>query len=135
MSEQSHVQLVAVLHIVRSALLLLLGLFVLGLLSSIGLISEDETAFMILSIVGTFVGGLLFVIALPGLIGGIGLLKHQEWARITIIIVSILSLLDIPLGTALGGYSLWVLMRNEAGPLFRPTAPVPAAPPATAPAA
>jgi len=75
------------------------------------------------------------VIALPGLIGGIGLLKHQEWARITIIIVSILSLVDIPLGTALGGYSLWVLMRDEAGPLFRPTAAVPAAPPATAPAA
>jgi hypothetical protein len=135
MSEQSHVQLVGVLHIVRSALLLLLGLFVMGLLSSIGLFSEDETAFMILSIVGTFVGGLLFVIALPGLIGGIGLLKHQEWARITIIIVSILSLVDIPLGTALGAYSLWVLMRDEAGPIFRPAAAVPAAPPATAPAA
>lgn len=123
MSQQSHVQLVGVLHIVRSILLLLIAMFVFGLLSFIGLASEDETAFAILSVVGMFVGGLLFVIALPALIGGIGLLKHQQWARITIIVVSILSLVDIPLGTALGGYSLWVLMREEAAAMFDPKPP------------
>ncbi|HEV2287538.1 MAG TPA: hypothetical protein VGR81_01135 [Candidatus Acidoferrales bacterium] len=39
-----------------------------------------------------------------------GLLERQNWGRIVGIIAGILSLLRFPLGTALGIYTLWVLL-------------------------
>ena len=50
---------------------------------------------------------------MPGLIGGIGLLYRQPWARVVMIVVSILHLLNFPFGTALGAYGLWVLFSPE----------------------
>jgi hypothetical protein len=41
---------------------------------------------------------------------------------------------DIPIGTALGAYSLWVLMRDEAMPMFNPQTPPPSIPAAVVPA-
>ena len=37
----------------------------------------------------------------------------RPWARIVGIIVAILSLLNIPLGTIVGVYGLWVLFSKE----------------------
>ncbi|WKN29733.1 hypothetical protein PZB74_12220 [Porifericola rhodea] len=67
-------------------------------------------------------GGLGFILAAMGavsILGGWGLLKHQEWARILIIILSILSLPGVPVGTALGVYGLWVLFSEEVSVMFR----------------
>ena len=43
------------------------------------------------------------------LIAGIGLLLLRSWARLLTIVLGILDLVSIPLGTALGIYTLWVL--------------------------
>jgi hypothetical protein len=43
-----------------------------------------------------------------------GLLARKPWGRILAIIVSILSLLSIPLGTILGAFGLYTLMRQGA---------------------
>jgi hypothetical protein len=65
------------------------------------------------------------VVGLPGLIGGIGLLQYQSWARITIIVISALDLIHIPIGTALGIYGFWVLLNPETEAMFRrPPMPV-----------
>jgi hypothetical protein len=50
---------------------------------------------------------------LPWLIGGIGVLKGREWGRITLVALSFVVLLAIPIGTVLGWYTLWVLMNPE----------------------
>src|SRR5882724_9847645 len=50
---------------------------------------------------------------IPGLIGGIGLLRLQPWARILIIMLSGLELLSFPIGTVLGGFGLWVLLNRQ----------------------
>jgi len=48
--------------------------------------------------------------AMFGFIAGWGLLNRQAWARPLAIVMGVISLfLDIPLGTALGAYTLWVL--------------------------
>lgn len=46
---------------------------------------------------------------------GIGLLRRASWARLLAIIVAFLSLIKLPLGTALGVYTLWVLLPGASG--------------------
>jgi hypothetical protein len=41
------------------------------------------------------------------------LITFKPWARVLAIILSALHLLNIPFGTALGIYGLWVLLSNE----------------------
>ena len=64
-----------------------------------------------------FVGGILhavtIILAVTGAIGllaGIGLMRAELWARPLIIALGIISLLNAPFGTALGIYTLWVLL-------------------------
>jgi uncharacterized membrane protein (DUF2068 family) len=49
------------------------------------------------------------------LLTGLALMMRVRWGRILAIVVSILSLLRISLGTALGIYTLWVLLPGESG--------------------
>ena len=56
----------------------------------------------------------LGVVSIPGLVAGIGLLKFRPWSRILAIVVACLDLFHIPFGTALGVYTLYVLMNDEA---------------------
>ncbi len=62
----------------------------------------------------SFIGVMLLAKAAAGMIAGIGLLQHQSWARILTLIVGFISLLNIPIGTALGVYTLWVLLGPNA---------------------
>jgi hypothetical protein len=48
--------------------------------------------------------------ALLSLVTGISLLMRKSWGRVLAIVVAILSLIKIPFGTALGIYTLWVLL-------------------------
>ena len=65
--------------------------------------------------------GLAFAGFWMGLLGacevviGWGLLERQPWARIFGLVVGFLLLLRFPLGTALGIYTLWVLLPAPAG--------------------
>ncbi len=125
-----HVKILAVLHIVLSSLTLAGGLIVLlvfgGLAGLMGAtdLHQSDPGFLGLFLLGG-VGSLIFLIvlgvALPGLIGGIGLLSFKPWARILMIIVSALDLLGFPLHTALGIYGLWVLFNRETEQLFSAT--------------
>jgi hypothetical protein len=115
---RTHVPIVAWLNIVGSILLLGIALFLLVLLPGIGAMSGDRQAMGILAVVGFSVGIFMAVLALPGLLAGIGLLKRKNWGRVLAIVVSFLNLLNFPLGTLLGGYSLWVLFQEAAGTYF-----------------
>ena len=128
---QTHVKVLATLHIVCGALGVLIGLAVLVIFGGVtGLIQADgdQDAAFVVPIVGA-AGGLvvliLFALSIPGIVGGIGLLSYQPWARILTITISILHLLNIPLGTALGIYGLWVLFTTEGARLFE-RRPIPA---------
>lgn len=50
-----------------------------------------------------------------GMAAGIGLLTRQSWARLLTIMLGFVSLIDMPLGTALGIYTLWVLLPGASG--------------------
>jgi hypothetical protein len=53
-------------------------------------------------------------VLLPWLIGGIGLLYQQRWARVWLVVWSFLLLPAVPVGTLLGGWALWVLLKKKA---------------------
>jgi hypothetical protein len=44
-----------------------------------------------------------------------GLLERESWARMLGLVLGFLALLRFPLGTALGIYTLWVLLPEESG--------------------
>ncbi|HBL77258.1 MAG: hypothetical protein A2W90_15630 [Bacteroidetes bacterium GWF2_42_66] len=115
---EGHLRTVASLHIALSILGFLLAIVLYSILSLIGNFVEDQNAEFILTIIANVLAIFLFILAIPGLIGGIGLLKYKEWARILILIVSALKLLSFPIGTAIGVYSIWVLVQKETTDLF-----------------
>lgn len=123
MNTDQHVTVLSILHIASSALLLLAAGIVFFFVVGGGLISGEQEAILITGTVGTVVAGFLVVLAIPGIAGGIGLLKRKEWARVLVLILGFLNLLNFPLGTMLGVYTIWALMRQEATEYFRTYAP------------
>jgi hypothetical protein len=119
-----HVQILGWLYIISHAIFLIIGAFIFMLLTGVGAFTNDPQAVAILSIVGTFVGLFLAALSLPGLAAGIGLLTRKPWARILAIVVGILNLANMPLGTLIGLYTMWVLLQEAATDYFAPAIPV-----------
>jgi hypothetical protein len=121
---QTHVKVLAILHIVFGALGVLVGLGIFVFFGGIaGLVQMDhdpDATFVapLMGVIGGFVLIVLLVLSVPGIIAGVGLLSYQPWARILTIVLSILDLISVPFGTALGVYGLWVLFTTEGAQLF-----------------
>ncbi len=115
---QVHVPIVAWLMIGGHAIFLAIACFVFFVLTTVGMTVRDAEAPVILFTVATGVAALLSVLAIPGMIAGIGLLARQSWARILAIVVAILGLLNFPLGTLIGLYTIWVLLQQDASAYF-----------------
>lgn len=111
---KKHIQLLGIFHIVYHGICLLVGIGLFVLLAAIGAITGDETAVGILGFVGFVLGGFFSVIAIPGIIAGIGLLNLRSWARILAIIMACIGAFNIPIGTALTVYTFWVLLKDDA---------------------
>lgn len=110
---RKHIDMVAYLHIAYGFLILLTAFIVFIGVAGGGWLSGETEAIFITTGIGLGIGLFLTMLALPSFIGGYGLLKRKEWARILIIIISFLDLFSFPFGTALGIYSLWVLFKDE----------------------
>jgi hypothetical protein len=84
--------------------------------AGIGLIPFlDSGDAVVLGILGTIGAVALFffaALALPGMLAGYGLLKRKRWGQILGIIVSALGLFNFPIGTAIGAYTLFVLLQQ-----------------------
>ncbi|MGH9413285.1 MAG: zinc ribbon domain-containing protein [Terriglobales bacterium] len=63
-------------------------------------------------LVGAF-GTALLAYSVLTIIAGVGLLAAQSWARMLAIVLGIIRLINIPFGTALGIYTLWVLLPDQ----------------------
>jgi hypothetical protein len=115
---KQHVTIVAALQIGFGILKVLIAAVVFLVLVAGGMISGDADAMAITTIVGLFVAGFLVLTALPGIIGGLGLLRAKNWARLLVIFLAALDLINFPIGTAVGVYTLWVLVNGETAALF-----------------
>jgi hypothetical protein len=121
----THVKVLGVLYIALSALGVLFALFVMltlgGAAGIVGAAADAEDAAIAIPIIG-ITGMALVVVALalslPGLLAGWGLLQFKPWARILALVLAIINLFNIPVGTVVGIYALWVLLNKDTEPLF-----------------
>lgn len=66
-----------------------------------------------------FIGALLFATSIAGFLAGWGLLNYRSWARVLALVLGIIALIHFPFGTALGIYTLWVLLPGESEREYR----------------
>jgi hypothetical protein len=119
---RQHVTILGWLHIAAAGLAILVGAFLFLLFGGIGLAQHDRDAQTFLGIIGFLVAIFLFLVSVPGLLAGYGLLQRKRWGRILAIVVGALHLASIPVGTALGIYTFIILANPEAEAFFRPAA-------------
>ena len=116
---KQHVSFVGALHI---------GFGILGLIGALAIffgfqflfqfVEDEPLAQQVLSYVGNSLALIILFFSTLGVIGGIGLFSYRSWARILVMIVSAINCLNVPVGTAKGVYSIWVLMQPETIELF-----------------
>ncbi len=114
----THISILGWLFIIGHALFLAIGAFVFLLLMGVGLVSAEAEAMTVLTLVAIFVGGLMVVLALPGLLAGYGLLKRRSWGRILALVVAALNIFNVPIGTILALYAFYVLLQSSANSYF-----------------
>jgi len=112
-----HVRLVGILWLALSALNAVAGVLLLVLANTLILRLPEmgapatTTAWLhpFLSCVAILILGK----GMAGFLAGWGLLQRESWARMLTLVLAFLALFNIPFGTALGIYTLWVLLPAE----------------------
>ena len=126
-STATHIKVLGTLHVSLGALGILGSIFIMWFFDGIAAMiayadpsSDNFGAITFLHFLFALSAILFFVISLPGVIGGAGLLLGFGWARILLIVVSGLLMLEFPVGTVLGIYGLWVLLGKDAKRIISP---------------
>ena len=121
---QEHVRLVGILWMAYSALLVLGGVAVVIVANTVfgGAFRPPggpppEVSQWLRPLL-TFVGGIILIKAAAGFFTGWGLLQREPWARVGALVVGFISLFNVPIGTALGIYTLWVLLPAQSADAY-----------------
>jgi len=129
---EKHIQVVGILNITYRAMLLLASFILVAIaacfgrfmemLMRMGELNARDIPYEILDIIPVVlvvVAIAMFVVSVAGIVAGIGVLRKRPWGRVLMLVISFINLLRIPLGTALGAYSIWVLLNDETIRLFK----------------
>jgi len=118
----AHLRVLAVLWIAGGVLLLVPGFFLLSLshwrfpaevpIDVQGFLHPLMSSFAWIMLVG----------AAACLVAAWGMLERAPWARIFAIVLGAISLVEVPFGTALGIYTLWVLLPESSEAEYREVA-------------
>ena len=111
-----HVRLLGILWLALASIRIVPGL-VMIIIFSTPFFPPDVPGFMRVMMPG--IGAMLMIGGVLGILVGCGLLMQQPWARMLAIVVGAISLVDIPFGTAVGIYTLWVLSSKDAEQEYR----------------
>jgi hypothetical protein len=115
---KQHTQLLGILWLAFSAFNALAGLALIVVASTLvphlrQMGAPPDVPIGFLSAIGTTVGILILAKAACGFIAGRGLMQHEPWARTVALVLGFISLFNIPFGTAIGVYTLWVLLPGD----------------------
>lgn len=108
-----HIKIAAALHVAC-------GVFVLFVVAMVALVMGGVAAFAgfephLVAIAATFGGVVAVAFLLVGIaqiVAGILCFRGSNAARVVLVVFSLLSLVNFPIGTAIGGYSLWAFLRK-----------------------
>ena len=113
----THTRIAACLHILLAALALLVLLVLAAIVGAFGALGPDIG---IDHRIADWVGGvgillivLFALLPILEIVGAVMLLRGSDTGRVFTIAFSVLHLINIPFGTAVGVYSLWALLREK----------------------
>ena len=119
---ERHVHLLGVLWLVLGLLTALGGVAVLIVAHVIfgpnGVATQDGAP-MFLRPLLSLVSVVILVKAAASFLAGLGLLQRQPWGRVLALVLGFISLINVPFGTALGIYTIWVLLSANAEDRYR----------------
>jgi hypothetical protein len=120
--EDRHLDLFSLLLIVAGLIagLTALSLMALGIGAAVLMASPQSAGVAASVAAGTFflLAVLLLVYGGACVAAGRGLRRREHWARPTGLLLSLINLLIVPFGTALGVYGFWVLLRERSRQLL-----------------
>lgn len=112
-----HTRIVAVLHIVIGvigiAMLMIGAIAMRGLAYFLDAKGADAHTFAFVSEIGSAFMAVFGLLLVAEIIAAVALLRGSSIGRIFVIVFGVLSLFKFPFGTALGGYTLWALLRKQ----------------------
>jgi hypothetical protein len=123
----SHIDLVGILFVLWGLLTALVGLSTLALgIGAVALIASGApggggqfaagitaAAFTALALIAILWGAAHVVVGVP-------LRRRRHWSRVAALVLGSVDLVLLPYGTALGCYTLWVLLSEQGKSLFTP---------------
>lgn len=113
-----HVTILGALHIAWSSMGIIAAVIIFTAVAGGGMLSGDIEVMTITTTIGSSIAFILLTFNLPGLIGGIALIRHYQWGRILTLVVGFLNMIFMPFGTMLGIYTIWVLLSDEGRKIF-----------------
>lgn len=115
-----HIRLLGILWIALSSFRVIPGV-VLFLISRWMPLDDPDIPFFVPALL-LFLSVVFLASGVLGVFAGWGLLTRQSWARAFALVFGGLNLMDLPFGTALGIYTLWVLLPTESEREYHRTA-------------
>ena len=115
---RTHLNILAILYLLTSIGEIIAGMALIGLASFGGMLTGDVFLFSLIAGLGSVFGFFLILIGLPGIFLAYGLWRMRSWARPLGFVLGILNLFNPPLGTLLGIYTLWVMLKDESRDLL-----------------
>ncbi|GEM_PF-1182283 len=114
----THIKLVAVLNIAFGVLKIIVCVLALAFVALFMAKAQVNTDMRfpwinMMLLLPAFILVVALVLAVVRIIAGFAVQKRRTWARTVLIVLAVLSLLSFPFGTAVGCYTLWVLMLRE----------------------
>lgn len=112
MNAETHNKIIGILYFVVGGICLicfLAGAVMMGISLSeanSNQVKNNPGSLVLLIVIWLF----LFIIPIIFFIAGFGILRAKKWGRIFGIIVGFLLVINIPIGTAIGGYALWFFL-------------------------
>lgn len=116
MKRPDGITLLALWHFFLSASCLLGFLTMLGVGGLVGVAAlANEDVWISALEIGVFGGisAFLLLLSIVFVVVGSGLWRMRPWARIPTLVIAGISLVKFPVGTVVGGLTLWYLLREE----------------------
>jgi hypothetical protein len=112
---EQHIHLLGILWLAMSAfnaigglVVILIGNTLFAHMHEMGVPPQVPRGF--LTALMTTIGIFILAKAAVGFLAGWGLLQRESWGRIIALVLAFISLFNVPFGTAIGVYTLWVLL-------------------------
>ncbi len=91
----------------------LLGLFVAPASLFVSQTENEAFVWIVLGFIGLANVALAVILILLSIVAAIGFRSEKRWRKIVGIITAGLAILEFPLGTVLGGFLLWKMLRKR----------------------